>query len=436
MNYFNSWWMPGVICLALLSLLAGASVAHLPISAGVSSVMLACLTASLVGLFCAAVWNLIKKRWGKGVVNLLMLPVCGVAGIVAMGFLMVASMFGPSEDGFADKLSIPADLVVTEPQAKLEAAPGGSKDAFQQSLLAALSSAGSDDPTITANVAALTALSKSNPGMLKRHLASSPSWRVFKEDGNVFATRRWAIGPEWTCTLHGYYTRHDVDLWSKAGVPDFQSRFTIGLSGRPWWRGNSETTRLKAGETAKVTLSKGNGQSESHCVIAAGPLAVEVMEQSGAVERRLTKASLGYVEKELAPLVERPTWETIRSILPAESIKRGKPSIGLRKSFQPGIYDSVIWVNPGEPGMVYLKAFEVTQGTALSSERLKDASDEWVGWSDDPEELFFSNTNFTIYEGDWGKPYAARFEVWFTPDSGGADRKLVEEVFKIEGWQR
>jgi hypothetical protein len=41
-----------------------------------------------------------------------------------------------------------------------------------------------------------------------------------------------------------------------------------------------------------------------------------------------------------------------------------------------------------------------------------------------------------IYEGDWGKPYAARFEVWFTPDAGGPERKLAERIFKIEGWQR
>ena len=66
----------------------------------------------------------------------------------------------------------------------------------------------------------------------------------------------------------------------------------------------------------------------------------------------------------------------------------------------------------------------------------KSCANEWIGWSDEPEELFFSNTHFTIYEGDWGKPYAARFEVWFTSESGDSDRKLMEKVFKIEGWQR
>lgn len=118
-----------------------------------------------------------------------------------------------------------------------------------------------------------------------------------------------------------------------------------------------------------------------------------------------------------------------------DRVKNGDPSIQLRNSSQPGIYDAEIWVNPGEPGMLYLKAFEVTQGTPLSVNRLRERSNEWAGWSDKPDELFFSNTHFTIYEGDWGKPYAARFEVWFKPDSGAEERKLMEKVFKIEGWQ-
>ena len=86
--------------------------------------------------------------------------------------------------------------------------------------------------------------------------------------------------------------------------------------------------------------------------------------------------------------------------------------------------------------MVYLKAFEVTQGTPLSVVSLRSRSNEWIGWSADPAELFFSNTRFTIYEGDWGKHYAARFEVWFQPDSGAKHRKLLERVFKIQGWMR
>jgi hypothetical protein len=49
---------------------------------------------------------------------------------------------------------------------------------------------------------------------------------------------------------------------------------------------------------------------------------------------------------------------------------------------------------------------------------------------------FESPNYFTIYEGDWGKPYAARFEVWFEPTENGNERKLFEKNFIIEGWQR
>ena len=52
------------------------------------------------------------------------------------------------------------------------------------------------------------------------------------------------------------------------------------------------------------------------------------------------------------------------------------------------------------------------------------------------EHDFAQDFGFTIYEGDWGKPYAARIEVWFRPDSGRTERKLMERVCKIEGWMR
>jgi hypothetical protein len=103
---------------------------------------------------------------------------------------------------------------------------------------------------------------------------------------------------------------------------------------------------------------------------------------------------------------------------------------------QPGIYNLTLRINPGEPGLVYLKAFEATKGTRLSEGRLKGASNERIGWSNDPEEKFLYENEFTIYEGDWGKPYAARIEVWFCPDSGQPERKLMERVCKIEGWMR
>ncbi len=375
------------------------------------------------------------KHWTKAAINLVMFPLCGIAASATMGFLVIVVALGPSEDGFADNLSIPENIQIAEPLDELMTELRKANDSFQQALLAALGSPGGNDPTITANVASLITLQTNAPDVLKRYLTTSPSWRVFKEHGNVFATRRWMIGSQWRYDLHGYYSRHDIGTWSIA-FPHFQTRFTIGLSGKPWAGTSGDTTLLSAAQTIPLKLSPRNLEFTSLCVITAGDLVVEIFEQSEAKERRLTKASLVYLEEELAPLAAQPTWETIRAILPPDSIRQGQASLELRNSFQPGIYDSIIWINPGEPGMIYLKAFEVTKETPLSVRGLKNYSNEWVGWSNNPDELFFSNTHFTIYEGDWGKPYAARFEIWFTPDSGGPARKLMEKVFKIEGWQR
>lgn len=116
--------------------------------------------------------------------------------------------------------------------------------------------------------------------------------------------------------------------------------------------------------------------------------------------------------------------------------KQEKPTFNLINSFQPGLYESAIWINPGESGTIYLKAYEVTQRTPLSVARLKKETSKKVSGSNDPQELFYVDSFFTIYEGDWGKPYAAKFEVWFIPDSGKNEQKLLEKTFQIEGWQR
>ena len=43
---------------------------------------------------------------------------------------------------------------------------------------------------------------------------------------------------------------------------------------------------------------------------------------------------------------------------------------------------------------------------------------------------------FTIYEGDWFDYYAARIEVWFKDTKTGDEKKLLEKVYRVEGWMR
>lgn len=434
--YVRRPWLPLLVFLCLLAASAALSLLRSKIWAVPANALTMAALASFVGLPLAGIFNLVRRQWKTGILHLLAMPV----GVVAVGsvlfFMMMSSMMGPSDDGFADSLVIPPDLVVAEPLGRAEARPSPDDDSFQRAMLDALSIPGGDDPTIVASCPALTQLRQNHPDVLARYLRCSSAWRVFTEDNNLFATRRWVVGDARQFTLHGYYTRHNLDMFRNSKIPEFQSRTTLGLSGKSWWRGNADTTRLSAGDSAPLRLSTGNQMHESHCVVSVGDIVVEIFEQSQAKERRLTKAALEQIEAELTPLAAQPTEKTLRACLPADSLRIGDPALELRNSFQPGLYDAYVWINPGEPGMVYLKAYEATQGTPLSANRLKESSNEWVGWSENPEELFLSNTHFSIYEGDWGKPYAARFEVWFVPDSGAPERKLLEKVFKIEGWQR
>ena len=71
----------------------------------------------------------------------------------------------------------------------------------------------------------------------------------------------------------------------------------------------------------------------------------------------------------------------------------------------------------------------------LSPSRLKTQSLMTVENEADSIKRFASSHTFTIYEGDWGKPYAARFEVWYKPDTSDKEEKLFTKNYIIEGWQ-
>ncbi len=109
---------------------------------------------------------------------------------------------------------------------------------------------------------------------------------------------------------------------------------------------------------------------------------------------------------------------------------------------QPGIYGYVVWTKKINRGIVYLKVFEVTKNESLSAKTIKEHSSLFV-YNPTNKILMFQladnikpyNKDFTIFEGDWGKPYLARFELWYLPENGGQEIKLSEKIYKIEGWQ-
>lgn len=434
-NYVTRWWLPPLVALIALGLFLLTMVADLLKlrCEWLQITLLGALGVSLLGILVSAVWNFFKKRWKAGAIQLFLLLTTGMVSMMAIGVVCFAMAFGPSEDGFADHLTIPTDIEIALPLESLKEERGAPEDTFQTAVLKTLETPGSGDASLTAHLPSLAQLQKMAPEILQRYLVTSLTWRVHRDRGKKMATRRWMAGSTWSCS-NGNYSHLKIYPGETIGRMEYQTHTTLDFSGKSKKTRNADWA--KEGERFTPKLREDNHTFSSYCMIALDGVTAQIMEQSDNPERRLTKAALQQIEEELCPLVGHPDEATLRRLLPPGSIQQGAPSLDMRNSIQPGIYESVLWVNPGEPGMIYLKAFEVTHETPLSVDRLKESSNEWVGWSENPNEQFFSNTNFTIYEGDWGKPYAARFEVWFVPDSGKPERKLLERKFKIEGWQR
>lgn len=363
-----------------------------------------------------------------------------VGMIVPAGFLSLVRSFTVSEDGFANGLTMPPGLHTDDPLSDHSHFGEAVEDAAGKRWLAALADSSNNGVTIVkAAMPSLHELAGPKRALLLRHLAASAQWRVFRENGRLVATRRLAPSDHWRWTLHGYYSNHEWDRWNNT-TPGFQFRVTLGLEGEPWWHGDSNSVLAKQGESVPLSGKPQSGACGpgSHLVIKDAGVALEIMEQAHGPGRILTPLAIADVESELAAVLKGngASDGLDRSLLPPGSIRRGQADLVVQTGMQGGIYEVYAYVNPGAVGTTYLKAWEVTRGYPLSSDRLFTASNEAIGWSTDPQECFFYNTHVTIYEGDWGQFYAARFELWFKPDDGSPERKLIERTYKIDGWMR
>lgn len=443
-KYFNSGWIPAAVTGGLLAVFMGLAyllwIAPLAARRWIVVAALIALASAVIaccGLLCTLLWQLFNKAWKKLGVSLFTSLLLGVEVYFVMGALFVMMMLPPGPDRFAENLTIPEGIEIAEPVGR-DAAASDQTDEFQQALLAAISTPGEASTTISPEISHLAILQQKAPELLQRYLAANPNWQVSpRANGQIVATRRWRRDSDWSHEGNGHYSNRN--LTDAQPSSPFSIQVSIGFFDEPLVT-NEFTSFLKPGETASIKLSDSDQEHYSHCVIQANGFFVDIKEFAPTQERRLTKAALAFIQNELAPLANTPTEVTLRNSLPIYQNQLGQlpqnePSLNLRQLSQPGIYQATSWVNAREPGNLYLKAFEVTQGTPLSAKSLKSDSAEQMGWSDNPAELFLSNTRFSIYEGDWGQPYAARFEVWFSPDSGAGDRKLLERNFKIEGWQ-
>lgn len=399
----------------------------------VTAVFGVCLFYFLIRLIA----RLIGKQWRQALWAFLCLASLAALFIATVFITIALSFFGPSEDHFADHLLIPSGIEIASPVADDagrhgQPEPEGTDD-MQAGVKRALQKPGGNDSSFIPSVPSLREAATRHAAAFQEYIEASPDWHVFLEQGNRFASRRWSYGGEPRDTLHGYI--------SEFGTPDgFQTRALLCLDRKPW--SSYEVQHVQEGGTkCQPDMSEGNKMNESRVMIECGGVWLEVFEQSHALERRVTAATLGQLEKEFSEFLGDTGLAVAHAKDRSRTLAKKRAGAGdepfrLLEGAQPGMYGVDYALNPGEPGVVYLKACEITKGTWLSEESLKSASAMRMIWSTDPTEKFGAKSGIMIYEGDWGKPYAARFEVWFKPDSGKTERKLAERIFKIEGWQR
>ncbi|MGV3723446.1 MAG: hypothetical protein ACO1SX_21330 [Actinomycetota bacterium] len=281
--------------------------------------------------------------------------------------------------------------------------------------------------------------------LLLRHLASSARWRVSAEEGQLMAVRREAdpgattfhdLPPEaLRTTLNGFYVTHAQYLQSRVRV-----RFGVQNQGDYWdlpehfqlvpvgsgivkLRG---AQAINEGWKTNVRLDGGSG------------IYLEIMEESSDPKRAFSQRTLRELNRELAQVLARrkelETMGYLAELVPRESTRPGRSTLAVEGDG--GTNQVVGYVNPGEPGHTRLRVFNNQTGAPLSADRVDQRSREYPGWSVDGARQFFINSQVTIYEGDFNTRHPARFEVWFTPTKGGPERKLVETIATVTGWER
>ena len=231
--YFSIWWLPALLYICFLGGFTITAIPRWNPLAFVANVLLYIAGLAFLGIIVASIYNLMKGQWVKAIINVLLLVGCVAATVFAFGFLMFASMFGPSEDGFADNLTIPEGIEIADPDSdanvNIDASTTKRTDELQGLVRNALAVPGGDVAEFTPNMPSLRRAATDLAKAFRNYLEASPDWHVFLEQGNCFASRRWSYGGEPKDTLHGYISEFDGDS-------SFQTRCLICLDRKQWSR--------------------------------------------------------------------------------------------------------------------------------------------------------------------------------------------------------
>ncbi len=426
--YFARWWAAPTAMLftGLTAIGAGFFQLLQPDAKGWATVSAAAFLLFLFLLpvnLVIGILHFLQRHWKRGAAVWISSALVGAIQLPAFALLAFFLLMN-EKDHFADHLKLPERIPLREPLPNRFRpfddpfrAPG---NPFQKQVLSAIGCGRKLPDDAFCRIPALEKLMRSPQGRqrLKNYLDASPDWSTnensaygfyatrngFFEDGSI------DIGP-----FHSQFPITNVDTGKREGIHS-QYFFYISLDGKSW-------CRIDRSERGSSTTSSNGVRFSTWSWFPAGTAKVTILDETDFAGRQMTAKMLELAEKEFSAL-----------LLPPQKPAR-EPHFRLYNGMQGGMYLMDILCNPGEPGLLSLRANEITTGARLSEQRLATCTARIFG-SDRPGELFPCKLDFTIYEGNWEQYYGAHFEVWFKPDSGGPERKLFEENYRIQGWMR
>lgn len=253
-HYSSSRWLAALVSLCVLGCLTIAAIPVAKSVATLSVLLFLMAVVTFLGLIASSVWALTKNPSGRGFIRFLFTIGGGAAAILTFGFLMLATMLGPEEDGFADNLTIPEGIQIAEPELEarhtVEASSGDGTDELQDSVRKALAEPGGDATEFTPEMPSLTKAATDHARTFREYVEASPDWHVFMEQGNWFASRRWSYQGEPRDTLHGYISEF-------GGDSGFQTRCLLCLDRKEWSRYSVQHV-MEGKNTVQPRMTRGN----------------------------------------------------------------------------------------------------------------------------------------------------------------------------------
>lgn len=420
--WLGKWWHPLAVYWISMVLFVGVSLLDFAVNVKMvytlvnvaGAALFIFLLLQLAVVFIAGIVLMFKKHAGTGIA--FCLEMVGCLFLSSFIFFCLAFVIGLNDnDHFADNLKLPENVVLNEPLEEMGFFWGRAvEDDFQNALVDSLENGEKLAEGEVLQMPVLENLMSTEEGQAKllAYLEASPNWKVACNaiDG-LYATRTVYLGDGRYSMKEGHMVY--LEPWpGRNDLKYMQYSFRIYLDGLP--------KRSFAKQPKAVVHT--NGMTHLNTWIKAGEAQVCIHDEAPVEGNPMTKKMVELVEAELA------------SMDMASLGRAGRDTeVTLYNGMQGGMYVMDIWCNPGEPGELSISANEITKGTKLSKSRLPEHNVLVYGSSEDKS--YFSQIDFTIYEGNWEQYYGAHLQLWFTPENG-EKRLLWEDDYRIQGWMR